>query len=124
MDFYGIAFNNYLQSHLFILQLVHRPTVRSVLQGLLRKRLLPREHGVVKAKKILANCSQATQQGLGGSNKGESGDAKGGGGVGMSMKMALRCPLTFRRMTLPARGHECKHLQCFDLEAYLKYNGK
>ena len=37
-----------LQSHLFVLQLVHRPSVRSVLQGLLKKRLLPAEHCITK----------------------------------------------------------------------------
>lgn len=36
------------QSHLFVLQLVHRPSVRSVLQGLLKKRLLPAEHCITK----------------------------------------------------------------------------
>ena len=39
-------------------------------------------------------------------------------------QVLLNCPLTFKRMTLPARGHDCKHLQCFDLETYLKYNGE
>lgn len=39
-----------LQSHLFVLQLVHRPAVRSVLQGLLKKRLLPAEHCVTKSE--------------------------------------------------------------------------
>ena len=39
---------NKFQSHLFVLQLVHRPTVKSVLQGLLRKRLLPIEHCIAK----------------------------------------------------------------------------
>lgn len=39
-----------LQSHLFVLQLVHRPSVRSVLQGLLEKRLLPAEHCITKSK--------------------------------------------------------------------------
>jgi len=39
-----------LQSHLFVLQLVHRPSVKSVLQGLLRKRLLPAEHCIAKSK--------------------------------------------------------------------------
>ena len=38
-------------SHLFVLQLVHRPSIRSVLQGLLRKRLLPLEHCVTKIKR-------------------------------------------------------------------------
>jgi hypothetical protein len=27
-------------------------------------------------------------------------------------------------MTLPSRGHDCRHLQCFDLESYLKANGE
>ena len=38
----------FFQSHLFVLQLVHRPTVKSVLQGLLKKRLVPMEHCVAK----------------------------------------------------------------------------
>ena len=56
-----------------MLQLVHRPTVRSVLQGLLRKRLLPMEHGVAKAKRIVASCNTATaksDQDAGGSKSG------------------------------------------------------
>lgn len=32
------------------------------------------------------------------------------------------CPITFKRITLPARGHDCKHIQCFDLESYLQMN--
>ena len=44
--------------------------------------------------------------------------------MSFSSQVSLRCPLTFRRMTLPSRGHECKHLQCFDLESYLKANGE
>ena len=38
------------QSHLFVLQLVHRPSVRSVLQGLMKKRLLPAEHCITKSE--------------------------------------------------------------------------
>uniref|UniRef100_A0A7M4F8I8 Zinc finger MIZ-type containing 2 n=1 Tax=Crocodylus porosus TaxID=8502 RepID=A0A7M4F8I8_CROPO len=37
-------------SHLFVLQLVHRPSVRSVLQGLIKKRLLPAEHCITKSE--------------------------------------------------------------------------
>lgn len=40
------------QSHLFVLQLVHRPSVRSVLQGLIKKRLLPAEHCITKSKDL------------------------------------------------------------------------
>lgn len=40
------------QSHLFVLQLVHRPSVRSVLQGLIKKRLLPAEHCITKSEHL------------------------------------------------------------------------
>ena len=29
----------------------------------------------------------------------------------MAIKVSLKCPTTFRRITLPARGHDCKHIQ-------------
>ena len=45
-----LYFSLFCQSHLFVLQLVHRPSVRSVLQGLLRKRLLPAEHCITKSQ--------------------------------------------------------------------------
>lgn len=45
----------HLQSHLFVLQLVHRPSVRSVLHGLLRKRLLTAEHCITKIKRNFSN---------------------------------------------------------------------
>ena len=35
---------------MFSLQLVHRPSVNSVLQGLLRKRLLPTEYCIAKSE--------------------------------------------------------------------------
>jgi len=31
----------------------------------------------------------------------------------------LECPLTRERLQVPARGRQCQHLQCFDLEAYI-----
>lgn len=40
-----------------------------------------------------------------------------------AVKVSLRCPITFNRINLPARGQDCKHLQCFDLESYLRLNG-
>lgn len=46
----GLNIHSSSQSHLFVLQLVHRPSVRSVLQGLLKKRLLPAEHCITKSE--------------------------------------------------------------------------
>ncbi|XP_036103194.1 zinc finger MIZ domain-containing protein 2 isoform X2 [Molossus molossus] len=99
-------------SHLFVLQLVHRPAVRSVLQGLLKKRLLPAEHCVTKIKR---NFSSGTIPGTPGPN-GEDGVEQ------TAIKVSLKCPVTFRRIQLPARGHDCRHIQCFDLESYLQLN--
>ena len=59
-----------LQSHLFVLQLVHRPSVNSVLQGLLKKRLLPAEHCM---KKIRFNFSTSAQNGTTISNSSDEG---------------------------------------------------
>ncbi|XP_053721586.1 zinc finger MIZ domain-containing protein 1-like isoform X2 [Synchiropus splendidus] len=100
-------------SHLFVLQLVHRPSVRSVLQGLLKKRLLPAEHCITKVKRNFS--SVAASSGNAGMN-GEDGVEQ------TAIKVSLKCPITFRRIQLPARGHDCKHVQCFDLESYLQLN--
>ncbi|CAL8368151.1 unnamed protein product [Gadus morhua 'NCC'] len=100
-------------SHLFVLQLVHRPSVRSVLQGLLKKRLLPAEHCITKIKRnfssVAASAGNATLNGEDGVEQ-------------TAIKVSLKCPVTFRRIQLPARGHDCKHVQCFDLESYLQLN--
>ncbi|KAJ8386032.1 hypothetical protein AAFF_G00178530 [Aldrovandia affinis] len=95
-------------SHLFVLQLVHRPSVRSVLQGLMKKRLL--ESALLKR-----NFSSGTIPGTPGLN-GEDGVEQ------TAIRVSLKCPITFRRIQLPARGHDCRHIQCFDLESYLQLN--
>ncbi|KAL0964566.1 hypothetical protein UPYG_G00325720 [Umbra pygmaea] len=100
-------------SHLFVLQLVHRPSVRSVLQGLLKKRLLPAEHCITKIKRNFSSVAVSS----GNTNlNGEDGVEQ------TAIKVSLKCPITFRRIQLPARGHDCKHVQCFDLESYLQLN--
>uniref|UniRef100_A0A671QFM1 Zinc finger MIZ domain-containing protein 1-like n=1 Tax=Sinocyclocheilus anshuiensis TaxID=1608454 RepID=A0A671QFM1_9TELE len=89
-------------SHLFVLQLVHRPSVRSVLQGLLKKRLLPAEHCITKIKRNFSSVAAS------------SGNATLNGEDGVeqtAIKVSLKCPITFRRIQLPARGHDCKHVQ-------------
>uniref|UniRef100_A0A1A7ZAK7 Zinc finger, MIZ-type containing 1 n=1 Tax=Nothobranchius furzeri TaxID=105023 RepID=A0A1A7ZAK7_NOTFU len=100
-------------SHLFVLQLVHRPSVRSVLQGLLKKRLLPAEHCITKIKR---NFSSVVASAGNAALNGEDGVEQ------TAIKVSLKCPITFRRIQLPARGHDCKHVQCFDLESYLQLN--
>ena len=34
-----------------------------------------------------------------------------------AIKVSLKCPITQRRITLPARGHDCRHIQVQNDEA-------
>jgi hypothetical protein len=113
------SLRDYLQSHLFVLQLVHRPSVRHVLHTLLRRNLLPAEHAVAKIKRSFAQGHiQAPQTNVANPVV----DKDGVMDQQQSLKVFLKCPITCKRITLPARGHDCKHIQCFDLEAYLQMN--
>eukprot|EP01135_Chromosphaera_perkinsii_P005327 Nk52_evm8s343 gene=Nk52_evmTU8s343 len=37
-------------------------------------------------------------------------------------KMGLKCPISKLRIKIPARGLNCGHMQCFDVEMYLQMN--
>lgn len=37
-----------------------------------------------------------------------------------AIDISLMCPLTRSRMSTPVRGRSCKHISCFDGEAYLQ----
>ncbi|KAH7710652.1 MIZ zinc finger protein [Aphelenchoides avenae] len=39
-----------------------------------------------------------------------------------SKKVSLLCPISKTRIKDPARGVDCKHLECFDLRSYLEYH--
>uniref|UniRef100_A0A182MRW5 SP-RING-type domain-containing protein n=1 Tax=Anopheles culicifacies TaxID=139723 RepID=A0A182MRW5_9DIPT len=107
-------------SHLFVLQLVHRPSVNHVLHTLLKRNLLSAEQAVAKIKRNFAVSHTTNQnQPLGG---GPDKDPLAAEASATSAKVSLKCTVTSKRITLPARGHDCKHIQCFDLEAYLALN--
>lgn len=135
-----------------MLQLVHRPTLKSVLYGLLRKRLLPAEHCITKSKlhsvvfsrhmldfNIIASVVITLLIGIlyihhhhrlfltvkrnFASVAASSGALNGEDGVEQTaIKVSLKCPITFKPIQLPARGSDCKHIQCFDLQSYLQLN--
>lgn len=44
--------------------------------------------------------------------------------VSSAMKVSLRCPLMLTRMTVPVKGKDCSHIQCFDLDFFLQYARK
>ncbi|XP_055707453.1 zinc finger MIZ domain-containing protein 1 isoform X3 [Phlebotomus papatasi] len=106
-------------SHLFVLQLVHRPSIRHVLQGLLRRNLLAAEHCVNKIKCHFQQLAATNRPPDGDAANPANGDSSS---ETSSQTVTLKCPITFKKISLPARGQECRHLTCFDLESYLQIN--
>nr|WDV57331.1 PIAL2 [Ipomoea batatas] len=39
-------------------------------------------------------------------------------------RISLNCPISFKRIKTPVKGHSCKHLQCFDYENYVDINSR
>lgn len=107
-------------SHLFVLQLVHRPSVNHVLHTLLKRSLLSAEQAVANIKRnFSAGHTTNPNHPLGANGLGNDKDALE---PATSTKVSLKCTITSKRIALPARGRDCKHIQCFDLEAYLALN--
>lgn len=61
-------------------------------------------HGLPLLPPVKRNFSSGTIPGTPGPN-GEDGVEQ------TAIKVALKCPITFRRIQLPARGHDCRHIQ-------------
>ena len=106
-------------SHLFLLQLVHRPTVQSVIRGLLRRRLLPAEACIDKIKRYFGSTPFNSQTPFNNNSLTEV-----EGVEQTALKLSLKCPISCRRITLPARGKDCPHIPCFDLQTYLIMNAE
>lgn len=89
------------------------------MQSLHKRNLLPLEHSVAKIKRYFAI-------GVVGGSNGQNPDGSAGGNntndPNKCVKISLKCPIMKSRIRLPARGLECKHVQCFDLEGYLMMN--
>ncbi|KAK4422567.1 E4 SUMO-protein ligase PIAL2 [Sesamum alatum] len=39
-------------------------------------------------------------------------------------RISLNCPISFRRIKTPVKGHSCKHIQCFDFDNYVNINSR
>eukprot|EP01112_Ceratiomyxa_fruticulosa_P020709 TRINITY_DN7136_c0_g4_i1.p1 TRINITY_DN7136_c0_g4~~TRINITY_DN7136_c0_g4_i1.p1 ORF type:complete len:541 (+),score=89.17 TRINITY_DN7136_c0_g4_i1:254-1876(+) len=40
----------------------------------------------------------------------------------VNFMLSVRCPLSLAKISIPARGSSCKHIQCFDLAPFLDYS--
>ncbi|XP_071730705.1 E4 SUMO-protein ligase PIAL2-like [Rutidosis leptorrhynchoides] len=39
-------------------------------------------------------------------------------------RISLNCPISFKRIKTPVKGHLCKHFQCFDFDNYVDINSR
>ncbi|OAF68494.1 hypothetical protein A3Q56_03773 [Intoshia linei] len=97
-------------SHNFILHLVHRPSVTSVVEGLMRKRIVSVDMSISKIKRIL-NFIPHEIPNISYNQKGER-----------IVRINVECAISFRQIKIPARGQDCQHVQCYDLSTYVNLN--
>src|SRR5882757_8313683 len=123
------------QSHLFILQLVHRPSVKSVLQGLIKKRSLPPETCIGRIRrKCFSNPGGGGDESLPSHLRSKFANQTQRDSVeqaaikvssivylnsmifnDLPCQLPLKCPITLKNIRIPSRGVDCRHVQCFDL---------
>lgn len=114
--------------HMFTMQVVNNTTVKSALQDILRKQIKPVEFSVTKIKQNFNNSNYNINYNSNSNNSSlnltpSTPSSLDENGIEQtSFRLSLRCPITFKRIVIPARGNDCKHLQCFDLETFLKLN--
>ncbi|MES1901916.1 MAG: Zinc finger MIZ domain-containing protein 1 [Paramarteilia canceri] len=98
-------------SHLFVLQLVHRPTILNIMTRIMSKQRLDQSSSIAKFKNFFQNKSQNLRN-IPGSDS----------NTVQACKIMRKCPISGCPIILPVRGSHCNHLQCFDLESYLFLN--
>lgn len=98
-----ITVSQCLYSHQFMIHVVNRPAIGAVVADLVKRKSVPRE---VCLSNIRAQLSGSNHDGV----------------VATAMNVPLKCALSQARVRVPARGADCKHVACFDLESYLSVN--
>jgi len=92
------------EAHVLVVQLLDCKSYADVRLQVVRDHTLPsersREHLIESFKKM---------------NGGGDADV-----VASAMRLTLQCPLTRSRMSTPVRTTNCRHIECFDLDAFLQ----
>ncbi|KAI6656502.1 Zinc finger MIZ domain-containing protein 1 [Oopsacas minuta] len=91
-------------SHLFELQLVHRPSITSVKNKISKERFIDSELSLNKIIEFMS--PRQSEEDL----------------HTISASTSLKCPITQRVIEIPIRGVMCRHIQCFDLVSFLHMN--
>ena len=116
--------------HMFYMQVVNRQTVKSALQNVMAKQLKPVEFSLTQIKQHFNNSSNPSSNSNSNNMSSSSltltpstpGSVEEISLEQTMFKLSLKCPISFKRIKIPARGNECKHLRCFDLESFLLMN--
>lgn len=108
-------------SHLFTLQVVHRPPVKTVINDLLKKKSIDHNICIQRIKRHFSNHHRS--QSINGNTTPITPDDCSSVEQ-TAVKVSLRCPISHQMMQHPARGSGCPHLQCFDLKSYLIMNAE
>ena len=102
-------------SHLFVLELVQRPTLQNLERQIFQKKLLPKDQSIAKLKQVFFNSNNSAPDRpvLDQADQESSVTAE---------TVPLRCPYTNQMVQIPTRSIECRHLRCFDLHNFLFVN--
>lgn len=122
-----IQVNDCYCSHEFVLEAVDRPTIKAFMNSCFKSRLLSIDSCIQKLKFnfntpgfLIQNNNNQQLQNAAIFNEYV---IEFNQGIEITKtRISLRCPISCQRMRTPTRGHNCKHLQCFDLEKFLFVN--
>ncbi|CAB4438240.1 unnamed protein product [Rhizophagus irregularis] len=121
-----------LSEHILSIEILAKETEEIVLRNA-RSQTLTIEHGTEIVKRLISGPSSSNQQNQPTSPASSIGT--GQNNVAMlidddcditvnKMKVSLRCPLSLLRISEPAKGQNCRHIGCFDLQTYVDVNKK
>jgi len=116
----------------FTLEPVDRPTLRAFMSSCFKSRLLSLDSSLAKLRANFGSpgfipigqpAQSLAQAGIVNEYLSEYLLSSDGRQTELTRaRISLRCPISTRRMRTPSRGPNCRHLQCFDLETFLKLN--
>ncbi|CAI2179203.1 5706_t:CDS:10 [Funneliformis geosporum] len=103
-----------LCEHILSIEILLKETEEIVLRNA-RSQILTKEHGMDIVKRLISGPSASinTQSPISSTSSPVN-----------KMKVSLRCPISLLRIAEPAKGQNCLHIGCFDLETYVSVNKK
>ncbi len=93
-----------IDSYGFVVQFVKKQSVEDVMEDINKR----------------SDSGDGLQRAIDSFKKGNGGDGESAVSA-TSMSLSLKCPLGLTTINVPSQGVKCTHLQCFDLEIFLRY---